>query len=153
MNTRTTPYRRSRSRLRRFGIFRETGRVSAPAARAMRQLLSPTTSWYSPAQLELLVDLRRHALQPALQVRHLARNVLVGEVVEERDVGEPERRDLLVARVRVGEDLQERGEVRVAGQRRVLERAEHGGHVVQLLRELLLGARIQSEVLHQQPCF
>ena len=74
----------------------------------------------SPAQLELFVDLLGQLLQARLEIGHVAGEVLVDECTVQRGVRQSQRRDLLVAGVRVREDLREGGEVLVTRQRRVL---------------------------------
>src|SRR5262245_35187639 len=115
--TRTVPYLRSAIRRRRERDGRGAGARSVVlAATAMTSLPSGSS------QLALLVDLVGDSLQALLQVRDVPREVLVAERRPQLGVGRAQRRDRLVRGAGVLEDLEERGEVLVGVQRRVVER-------------------------------
>src|SRR5437879_5021000 len=105
-----------RPRRRRGAATARTG-SRAPATVAMRGSCRPSPS----SELGLLVDLGRAVLETSLKVG-VPRDVFVLERGEEIDVGRTERRDLLVARIRVPEDVEERLEVRVPSELRILQR-------------------------------
>ena len=111
-------------------VVAQRRRAAADAARPPAPAIGPrrdgdgARSGYPSCAL--LVDLVSDASGgPAAGSGPLPGQVLVDEVLPQVwSRRSPERRDLLVARVRVREDLEERLEVRVAGQRRVLQRVE-----------------------------
>src|SRR5215216_51148 len=132
MNARATSCRRlaERRRLRRRSAARTC--PEPPACRSATVAISASLS-----QLELLADLLVELVEACLEVGDLAGLPLLGEGLEQVEVGDADRGDRFEGRLLVGEDVEERLEVLVVLELRVLQRLDRAGDVLEAVARLV----------------
>src|SRR5215218_9955016 len=131
MKARATSCRRraARRRLRRRSAAR--ARSEAASCRSATVAISVPLS-----QLQLLADLLVELVQAGLEIGDLAGLPLMGQGLEQVEVGDADRGDRLEGGLLVGEDVEERLEVRIGLELLVLERLDRAGHVLEAVGQV-----------------